>query len=344
MNLDNVKKLFVFYHGPGCTDGISAAWCAKRYADIVGKEVKLISCRPNQESFDDFDLSELNQYSMPLLYDSAESKARILIFDTVPGIEFLKKLDDLNIYIEIHDHHKSNLDNIKQLEKFENIYCNFDMNMSGAGLAWKRFFPYKPPHIIQYVQDRDLWTNKLEYCNEITAIIYNQPISVDTIQKYFDLWGYNDFNQEFYNSVKEGKIILESQQTQIDQIKQKATIYDLFYHNIELCESTHERVSIVNSCNYQSDVGNQLLEDQVDYSIIWYMKYSKTEGHFMAHLSFRGNNKIDLGKVAKRFNPDAGGHFNSAGATIPYSWWNEFLMNNMQKFDLIPAILRDKQE
>jgi hypothetical protein len=49
------------------------------------------------------------------------------------------------------DHHKSALEDLKGLSP--NIY--FDMERSGAQLAWNYFHPgVKPPKFIQYIEDR----------------------------------------------------------------------------------------------------------------------------------------------------------------------------------------------
>ena len=42
----------------------------------------------------------------------------------------------------------------------------FDMQKSGAMLAWDYFFPaQEAPEIVRYVQDRDIWTKALPGCD-----------------------------------------------------------------------------------------------------------------------------------------------------------------------------------
>lgn len=327
------EKMFVFYHNQ-CTDGIAAAWCANRYAELNNLEIKLIPCNPNQIKFKEFEMSELEG-----------QKNKIFFFDTVAGIEFLNELDLFGCNnIEIHDHHKTNLDNIDKYKHLNLKILNLDMNYSGAMLSWRRFFPnVQPPLIIKYIQDRDLFQNKLEYCNEIIACIYNEKISLETIQFYYDLLGTFE-NQEFYNMVKRGQYILKAQRTQIDQIKDKSTIYECKEYDVSLLgfsgvyiPANEYKIKIVNSANFQTDVGNELTnEPDIDFAIVWYSKWSKSEKCHMAHLSFRGNNKVDLTLFAKKFNPLAGGHANASGCVMPLTHWIDFIDNHRNNFDVYP--------
>ena len=52
----------------------------------------------------------------------------------------------------------------------------FDMNRSGAMLAWDFFHSEEPPLVLQYIQDRDLWTWKLPYSQEINMFLRNPDI------------------------------------------------------------------------------------------------------------------------------------------------------------------------
>ena len=46
--------------------------------------------------------------------------------------------------------------------------CLFDMERSGARLAWDFFFPGQDvPNLINYIQDRDLWQHKLPHSKDI---------------------------------------------------------------------------------------------------------------------------------------------------------------------------------
>ncbi len=52
----------------------------------------------------------------------------------------------------------------------DTIYLLFDMERSGAGLAWDFFHPTRArPPLIDYVEDRDLWRFRLPYSREVHA-------------------------------------------------------------------------------------------------------------------------------------------------------------------------------
>jgi len=67
--------------------------------------------------------------------------------------------------IRVLDHHASAQRDLEGLD-----FCTFDMNESGATLAWMALRPNDPmPLICQYVRDRDLWRWELENSKAINA-------------------------------------------------------------------------------------------------------------------------------------------------------------------------------
>jgi uncharacterized protein len=61
--------------------------------------------------------------------------------------------------VAVLDHHKTAMQDLSGLSTF--IFTNFDMDRSGAMLAWDYFFHGDAPLIVQYVQDRDLWRKQM---------------------------------------------------------------------------------------------------------------------------------------------------------------------------------------
>lgn len=77
------------------------------------------------------------------------------------------------------DHHKS-----AEAELANLPYCIFDMNRSGAMIAWNFFADqFQPnarvPEVIAYIQDRDLWKWQLPNSKEISAALWAQDITAD---------------------------------------------------------------------------------------------------------------------------------------------------------------------
>jgi oligoribonuclease NrnB/cAMP/cGMP phosphodiesterase (DHH superfamily) len=88
------------------------------------------------------------------------------------------------------DHHKSAADDLAFLPPPESwaawrdselsgpgaARALFDMNRSGAGIAWDFFFPGIPgPALINHIEDRDLWRFRLEGTREIQANVFSYP-------------------------------------------------------------------------------------------------------------------------------------------------------------------------
>src|ERR1700676_944814 len=87
----------------------------------------------------------------------------------------------------ILDHHLTAQANLAGVS-----YATFDMNRSGAGLAWDYLYgedspmrPENPMHYerrpwwVNYVEDRDLWRNTLPNAKEVAAYLMTQPYTVD---------------------------------------------------------------------------------------------------------------------------------------------------------------------
>lgn len=130
----------VIYHGK-CPDGFGAALAAWLYFEGQGEYVGVSHGKVT--SVDD-------------LPPVAGRAVYILDFSFEESI--MQSLDDQAAKLVMLDHHKSAFD---KLSRFQ-CRCgaiHFDMNQSGAMLAWKFFFPEREvPDLIRYVQDRDLWT------------------------------------------------------------------------------------------------------------------------------------------------------------------------------------------
>jgi oligoribonuclease NrnB/cAMP/cGMP phosphodiesterase (DHH superfamily) len=138
------------YHG-NCADGFGAAWTVRKalgeiefYAgkyqepppDVTGKDVVMV----------DF------SYKRPVLLEMAAKANSILILD----------------------HHKSAAEDLIDLPA--NVQTVFDMDRSGARIAWDHFFPDLPPPILLlHIEDRDLWRFALQNTREVQANVFSHP-------------------------------------------------------------------------------------------------------------------------------------------------------------------------
>ena len=136
----NDSTPLVIYHGRKCPDGFAAALSAWLFYDGKAEFLPL----------DHGDIASVDQ--LPTLAGRA---VYILDFSFPPDI--LRAIDERAAKLVMLDHHKS------AAEKLAGFTCrcgviHFDMNKSGARLAWEFFQPGAPlPDLVRFVEDRDIW-------------------------------------------------------------------------------------------------------------------------------------------------------------------------------------------
>ncbi|PWW44628.1 oligoribonuclease NrnB/cAMP/cGMP phosphodiesterase (DHH superfamily) [Melaminivora alkalimesophila] len=129
----------VLYHGR-CADGFAAALAAWRFH---GGQVE---CVP------------LNHGQVTSLADLPPLEGRfVYILDFAFGPELTAQIDAAAGRLVLLDHHKSAAERLAGCTS-RNGVLHFDMQRSGARLAWEYFFPQGPlPDLVRLVEDRDLW-------------------------------------------------------------------------------------------------------------------------------------------------------------------------------------------
>src|SRR5262249_25358010 len=116
-----------------------------------------------------------------------------------------------------------------QEARLAGIACVFDMERSGARLAWEYFFPEKdPPWLVNYVQDRDLWRWKLPHSREVSAFI----ASCSHDFQLWDFWVKESGQAPPEQFVGEGRAILRYQSQQVDAICKNAAEMEMDGHKV----------------------------------------------------------------------------------------------------------------
>lgn len=263
-----MSKPVVIYHG-GCMDGFGAAWAAwkvfrdkasyipSNYGDPVPEEVN------NNEVF----LLDYS-YREDVLYDIFSRCNRLVIID----------------------HHKTTEHYVKQFTG--SIH---DVNHSGAMLSWDYFHgKFNAPKLIQYIEDHDLYTFKLEKSREINDWIYSLP---------FDFQTYEFASVSLENNFK----TIYKEATVISRYKEK--VIDEICKNSQLTWFCGYMVPVVNTPFLQSDVGHKLCLKYPDaeFSVSYYDKED------IRNFSLRSIN-FDVTKITSQFN--GGGHEHAAGFRI----------------------------
>ena len=136
----NDPQPLVIYHGRRCPDGFAAALAAWLFYEGRAEFLGL----------DHGDIKSLDD--LPALSGRA---VYILDFSFSPDI--MRGITDRAAKLVLLDHHKS------AAEKLSGFACrcgviHFDMDKSGARLAWEFFQPARPlPDLVRFVEDRDIW-------------------------------------------------------------------------------------------------------------------------------------------------------------------------------------------
>lgn len=136
----NDPQPLVIYHGRRCPDGFGAALAARLFFEDRAEYLGL----------DHGDIQTVEQ--LPALDGRA-----VYILDFSFSPEIMQAIEARAAKLVMLDHHKS------AAEKLSGFTCrcgvvHFDMNKSGARLAWEFFHPETPvPDLIRFIEDRDIW-------------------------------------------------------------------------------------------------------------------------------------------------------------------------------------------
>ena len=140
------------YH-KDCADGFCAAWIFNNYSE--GRDVKFIPMTHGMNPDD--------------IKDDIVDK-NVLIVDFSFKRPVLLELKALAKSMLVVDHHKTAKEDLEGLD-----FVVFDMEKCGASLLWHVLYGNKPPFIVEYVEDRDLWKWKLDYSKYVNAAIQIAP-------------------------------------------------------------------------------------------------------------------------------------------------------------------------
>lgn len=266
----------VLYHG-NCFDGMAAAWAAwRKFGNSA--EYKPVTYGPK-------DINEMMQDC----YENANINDELYIVDFSFPREVLEALHNKVVKLVVLDHHKTAQKDLEGLD-----YCIFDMEKSGARLAWEYFHPNLGiPRLVQYIEDRDLWRFKLEHSCYVNAFIQSFPMFIEQYD-YLDM----SIETSFDDCVSEGIGIERYKNTMVE------TMCKYYY----LGKIGDYEVPIVNATILFSEVGNRLCQLYPQYPFAAYYTVKKNGSY---QWGLRSIGDFDVSVVAKQYG--GGGHKNAAG-------------------------------
>lgn len=257
----------VIYHA-ACTDGFGAAYAAWK---LLGDRAEYHAAKYGEPPPD---VAGKNVVVLDFSYDNKTTK------------QLMKEAKNFLVI----DHHKS------AMVELHDVSCTrFDMNHSGAMLAWKFFHPGKEaPRMIKFIEDRDLWRWEIPYSKEFAAAFDMVPFDFEEFDKYLD-------DSAVDNAQERGAYILAYSKTVISKIAKHAASRKM----------GGKDVLVVNSPHWMSEIG-AALSPKCDFALIWYYDHETRQ----VKVSLRAHHEdSDVSEVAKKFG--GGGHRKAAGFNLP---------------------------
>lgn len=270
-----LKPIIIIYHAD-CPDGFGAAFAAwKKFGDTA---------------------SYLPWKAHDKLPQELTDKT-IYIVDFSFHAPLLKLLNDTNQLVVVIDHHVSAEADTRSYP--QNIY---NVNHSGAVLAWQYFHPSTPvPIILQYVEDHDLWRFVLPEHREFNVALHEVPMTFIDWDKLTHTLE-NENNR--INFIAKGSLLAKFE----DKIVQKIYSYreKVRFEGIEC-------YAINTSRYYRSILGNMLAElneteGQPALGLVYYRYSGKV------HISLRSKGDVNVATMAEQYG--GGGHKNAASIRV----------------------------
>lgn len=167
-------SVLCIHHG-NCADGFGAAWAVRQALgddvefhagvyqdpppDVTGKNVILV----------DF------SYKYDVLCEMSFKARSMLILDHhKTAAEDLARLPDVKEHWGLTGFHGECAEYCRS-RNMPHVGALFDMERSGAGIAWDFFHDAPRPPLIDHLEDRDLWRFRLEGTREIQAAVFSYP-------------------------------------------------------------------------------------------------------------------------------------------------------------------------
>lgn len=240
---------------------------------------------------------------MPCLNGPFRHETEVIFVDFSLPTKELQELALLVKSIWIIDHHKTAE---KYLQDFNmsNVLINFDMNESGASLAWKCCFPNKrTPKLIEYIADRDLWRFKIAASEEINSYIQSFDMN---LKNYYIL--YSRLEDWFSDCLAEG----------IGICRYKARTVKSMCENPRIMNIQGYLVPVVNASTLFSEVGHELCQKRLSVlndNLPAFAAYYFDRGDGIRQWGARSLDDFDVSVIAKALG--GGGHKNAAGWQHP---------------------------
>ena len=316
----SARPVTVFYHAD-CLDGFGAAYAAwSRFGEAA-------SYRPlhHGEAWD--------------MADLAGNAVYILDFSFPP--ERLEEMAGIAASVTQIDHHTSAMQawgsRLQNNERGEQSYRHptlplrvfFDLEKSGARLAWEHFHPEVPPPLaLRHIEDQDMWRFALPgtraFCRALRLLPFDLPtwhqLVIDTP---------SEAAPRYRETIVQGTAIEQYFEREVERLAQShlRTPAQVRGEPVDALQALRHGQAIVTDGDlawlavpgiainanalFASELGNSLAEQSGSYGLIWQFS---GDGEVKASLRSKGKT-LDVSVIATRYG--GGGHPNAAGFRMP---------------------------
>jgi oligoribonuclease NrnB/cAMP/cGMP phosphodiesterase (DHH superfamily) len=262
-----MSKPLVIYHDK-CLDGMTAAWAVRK-------------------ALGEGDYIPANHGDAP-----PEVAGRdVVIVDFSYRRAVMEEMAHQAHSLLILDHHKSAEEDLHGLP-----YVVFDMQRSGAGLAWDWFHPGQSrPALVNYVEDGDLWRHSLPGSKDFQLRLDMEPLNFEAWERVALL-----SEESLGNFIREGNVLSRAFANDVAVLLKDR-------YPVTLAGVAGLAVNATGK--YTSELGHQLAVLSGSFGMVW----RQTEGRLK--VSLRSNGDFDVAQLATQFG--GGGHRNAAAFTLP---------------------------
>ena len=249
----------VLYHAD-CADGFGAAWAIwKRFPNATFVAVK--HGFPPPKGLED---------------------RHVVIVDFSYGRDIIESIAKQTASLCILDHHvtaQAALDGLS--------YAHFDLEKSGAVLAWEWAHEEQAPLLLNYIQDKDLWQWQLPGSREVNAALASYP---------FDFPTWDTLSKDILEV--EGRGILRYENMLVEKMTEEAVMISL----------NGETVPAVYSPVLTSQIGERLSSNH-PFCVIWHQRDGR---RYFSLRSKTGG--LSVASIAAKYG--GGGHTHAAGFSV----------------------------
>lgn len=300
---DMTKPDICIYHG-NCADGFGAAWAVwKRWGDTVDYFPGFYGAEPPQVAGKNVLLVDFS-YKAPVLHAMAAVASTVVILDHHKTAQ--ADLASLPPPLDGPYDPNTMLHWQRECNAPASIHALFDMERSGAQIAWDYLHPNQPrPLLLDYVGDRDLWRFKLPRSREVNAVIFSHPYD-------FKVWDglAHDLVDDagYWNTVASGEAIERK------HFKDIAELLALTRRKMRI--GGHE-VEVANLPYTMSSDAAGILAEGKPFGACY---FDRNDGARVFSLRSREGG-VDVSAIAKTYG--GGGHAQAAGFQAPAGWEGE---------------------